>query len=121
MNPLHDGNLKAGPPFIYARAMDGPPGSDGPSAGTVLKARRPQQSRPGGVPWPENLAATTKWRPFETMSKRRRSYPSESRVKRGRQFVHGDVELAEKLGRNDPCPCGSGQKFQALLSRFRTL
>jgi len=29
--------------------------------------------------------------------------------------VHGDKELTEKLGRNDPCPCGSGLRFQALL------
>jgi uncharacterized protein YecA (UPF0149 family) len=36
-------------------------------------------------------------------------------VKRGRRFVHGDVELAEKLGRNDLCPCGSGRRFQAVL------
>ncbi|MEM9732886.1 MAG: SEC-C metal-binding domain-containing protein [Pseudomonadota bacterium] len=24
----------------------------------------------------------------------------------------GDVELVEKLGRNDPCPCGSGKRFK---------
>jgi hypothetical protein len=29
--------------------------------------------------------------------------------------VHGDKELTEKLGRNDPCPCGSARLFQALL------
>jgi hypothetical protein len=29
--------------------------------------------------------------------------------------VHGDKELIEKLGRNDPCPCGSGRRFQGLL------
>lgn len=51
------------------------------------------------------------------MSKRRRSYPSETRVKRGERYVHGDVELIEKLGRNDLCPCGSGVRFQALLPR----
>jgi hypothetical protein len=27
----------------------------------------------------------------------------------------GEKELVEKLGRNDPCPCGSGKRFQALL------
>ncbi|HZT96904.1 MAG TPA: SEC-C metal-binding domain-containing protein [Chloroflexota bacterium] len=47
------------------------------------------------------------------MSKRRRGYPSEMRVKRGSRVVHGDKELNEKLGRNDPCPCGSGRRFQA--------
>jgi uncharacterized protein YecA (UPF0149 family) len=49
------------------------------------------------------------------MSKRRKSYPSETRVKRGERIVHGNVELSEKLGRNDLCPCGSGYRFQALL------
>ena len=27
------------------------------------------------------------------------------------RIVHGDKELREKLGRNDPCPCGSGRRF----------
>jgi hypothetical protein len=36
-------------------------------------------------------------------------------VKRGERVVHGDKELVEKLGRNDPCPCGSGRRFQGLL------
>jgi hypothetical protein len=26
--------------------------------------------------------------------------------------VHGDKELIERLGRNDPCPCGSGRAFK---------
>ncbi|MDP9075207.1 MAG: SEC-C metal-binding domain-containing protein [Actinomycetota bacterium] len=30
-------------------------------------------------------------------------------------MVHGDKELLERLGRNDPCPCGSGRRFQAVL------
>ncbi|SMX60733.1 conserved protein of unknown function [Bradyrhizobium sp. ORS 285] len=42
-------------------------------------------------------------------------------MKRGRRFVHGDVELSEKLGRNDLCPCGSGRRFQGLLHDVRTL
>ncbi len=48
---------------------------------------------------------------FEITSKRRKGFPSETRVKRGRQIVHGDKELIEKLGRKDPCPCGSGRSF----------
>ncbi len=55
------------------------------------------------------------------MSKRRKSYPSETRVKRGDQVVHGDVVLVEKLGRKDPCPCASGRSFQALLPEIQTL
>ena len=48
---------------------------------------------------------------FEITSKRRKGFPSETRVKRGVQIVHGDKQLQEKLGRNDPCPCGSGRSF----------
>ena len=29
------------------------------------------------------------------------------------------VELLEKLGRNDPCPCDSGKRFQGLLPQNR--
>jgi uncharacterized protein YecA (UPF0149 family) len=50
--------------------------------------------------------------PFETMSKRRRGFPSERQVKRGMRVVHGDKLLEEKLGRNDLCPCGSGRLFK---------
>jgi len=60
--------------------------------------------------------------PFERTSKRRNGFASESRVKRGQRVVHGDKELIEKLGRNDPCPCGSGRRFQAvLLARWSVL
>ena len=41
----------------------------------------------------------------EITSKRRKGFPSETRVKRGVRIVHGIKELREKLGRNDPCPC----------------
>ena len=46
------------------------------------------------------------------MSKRRKGFPSETRVKRGMRVVRGGKELAEKLGRNDLCPCGSGRRFK---------
>ena len=64
----------------------------------------------GGVPWPD---ATITTRPFfETMSKRRKGFPSETRVRRGVRIVNGDKLLEEKLGRNDLCPCGSGRLFK---------
>jgi len=53
------------------------------------------------------------------MSKRRKGFPSETHVKRGDRIVHGDKELIEKLGRNDPCPCGSGRLFQEVLPEER--
>ena len=49
---------------------------------------------------------------FETMSKRRRGFPSETQVKTGYRVIgHGKV-LAEKLGRKDLCPCGSRNRFK---------
>jgi len=57
----------------------------------------------------------------EKTSKRCRGFPSETKVKRGKRIVHGDKELIEKLGRNDPCPCGSGRRFQEMLHAQRAL
>jgi SEC-C motif len=56
---------------------------------------------------------------FEITSKRRKGFPSESGVKRGDRVVRGTKELVEKLGRNDPCPCGSARSFQTLLPAQR--
>jgi uncharacterized protein YecA (UPF0149 family) len=47
------------------------------------------------------------------MSKRRKGFPSETKVKRGTRTVYGDKLLEEKLGRNDLCPCGSGKRFKS--------
>lgn len=58
---------------------------------------------------------------FEATSKRRRGYPSKTAVKRGPRTVHGHKELVEKLGKEDPCPCGSGLRFQAVLSQQRQI
>jgi uncharacterized protein YecA (UPF0149 family) len=58
---------------------------------------------------------------FGPMSKRRKGFPSETHVGRGHRVVHGDKELIEKLGRNDPCPCGSGKRFQEMLCEVRAL
>jgi uncharacterized protein YecA (UPF0149 family) len=55
------------------------------------------------------------------ISKRRRGFPSETKVKRGIRVVHSDKELTEKLGRNDLCPCGSGRRFQEMLPAQQTI
>ena len=74
----------------------------------------------GGVPCASSAISKTS-PAFSVSRKRRKSYPSETHVKRGRRVVHGDVELSEKLGRNDLCPCGSGRRFQGLLHEERDL
>ncbi|WP_365833732.1 SEC-C metal-binding domain-containing protein [Brevundimonas sp.] len=48
------------------------------------------------------------------------AFPSETRVKTGDRVVHGDKELLEKLGRQDPCPCGSGRRFKACCIAARS-
>jgi uncharacterized protein YecA (UPF0149 family) len=58
-----------------------------------------------------NKKNTSKPIAFEVSSKRRKGFPSETHVKRGDRVVGGTKELFEKLGRNDPCPCGSGRRF----------
>jgi hypothetical protein len=55
------------------------------------------------------------------LSRSRKGFPSETQVKGGDRIVRGNKELNEKLGRNDPCPCGSAKSFQALLPRKRLL
>ena len=60
--------------------------------------------------------------PFEPTGKRRRGFSlaspaSSSSVKHSDRIVGIDTELVEKLGRNDPCPCGSGRRFPPLLLR----
>jgi uncharacterized protein YecA (UPF0149 family) len=64
-----------------------------------------------------NIDETT----FEITSKRRRGFPSETNVRKGLRVVHGNKHLQEKLGRNDPCPCGSGRSFQNLLPALRPI
>src|SRR5260370_13158301 len=46
------------------------------------------------------------------MSKRRKGFASEKKVKRGVRIVHGNKELSEKAGRSDLCPGGSGRRFK---------
>jgi hypothetical protein len=70
--------------------------------------------------WQTNIITKTD-RFFEITSKRRKGFPSETQVKKGFRVVHGNKELREKLGRNDPCPCGSGRRFQKLLPAFGSL
>ena len=74
--------------------------------------------RHGGVPCDSRKNTSTPTG-FEVTSKRRKGFPSETRVKRGKRVVGGYKELSEKLGRNDPCPCLSGRRFQELLHAER--
>src|SRR5262245_8310153 len=73
---------------------------------TMLNAKtiKNESSREGESSCGTNIHSTKD--AFERSSKRRRGFPSETHVKRGCRVVRGEKELVEKLGRNDPCPCG---------------
>jgi len=86
--------------------------------GSVGNMRVPIRQSVGGVPC-ARTNTTSKPTAFEVTSKRRKGFPSETNVKRGERVVGGRKELLEKLGRNDPCPCGSGRRFQTLLHAHR--
>ena len=92
------------------------------SGGDVGYTSRPQDiciPNKGGVPWPSSKISIHF--PFERTSKRRKGFPSETQVKRGQRVVGGEKYLVEKLGRNDPCPCGSGRRFQEVLFADETV
>ena len=68
-------------------------------------------SQKGGVSWLKykNLLI---YPGFESSSKRKKGFPSETKVKKGQRIIRGYKELTEKLGRNDLCPCNSGIIFK---------
>jgi hypothetical protein len=73
-----------------------------------MAGQMPPPEKEERVPCPGRFPISTSCLAFERSSKRRKSFPSETRVKRGDRLVHGDVELIEKLGRNDLCPLRLG-------------
>lgn len=102
-------------------------GTLGRSPGRRSVIERPLHSKdivlpyPGGAPWQRTSTLSTTSPAFTPTSKRKRGFPSETRVGRGHRVVHGDKDLVEKLGRNDLCPCGSGRRFQEVLPGVRPL
>jgi hypothetical protein len=105
------------PPFRNPVVERSPPA--GGEASTPLQCAARTCGRPYGGVSCAGITTTSKPSAFEVTSKRRKGFPSETNVKRGYRVVRGDKELLEKLGRNDPCPCLSGRRFQALLHAQR--
>jgi len=94
-------------------APGGPPGSElggqGPESGV------PAQSGSGGNGHrPPRLVATSADDLEEAFMRRKRRELEQARMAGGgdTQPVQQVVRAQEKVGRNDPCPCGSGKKFK---------
>jgi hypothetical protein len=61
-----------------------------------MTGQMPPPEKEERVPCPGRFPISTSCLAFERSSKRRKSFPSETRVKRGDRLVHGDVELIEQ-------------------------
>ena len=64
--------------------------------------------------------------PYAGYSTTRDTYPGESaqrqaamNTNRGEQRPNQPAKAEPKVGRNDPCPCGSGKKFKYCHGRNR--
>ena len=84
------------------------PGSQGPDAGV------PAQPGGGNGHRPPRLVATSADDLEEAFMRRKRRELEQARMAGGgdAQPVQQVVRAQEKVGRNDPCPCGSGKKFK---------
>ena len=57
-------------------------------------------------------------KPVRTESQRLREERSDILSQRtGEQSVTGPIRVEKRVGRNDPCPCGSGKKYKACHGR----
>jgi len=75
----------------------------------------------------QNIYFTVADRLSKVEIRSRAEIPKQEEPKRGLEFQHGELEVGvkdevsqakkpikteEKVGRNDPCPCGSGKKYK---------
>jgi preprotein translocase subunit SecA len=96
------------PPEGGAAGAPGPGGSQGPDSGVPLV-------RPGGGNGrPPRQVATSVDELEEAFQRKKRRELESARMAGGgeQKTVQQVVRGAEKVGRNDPCPCGSGKKYK---------
>ncbi len=123
VDPRHRTQCGGSPLRVWRKTVDAPASEAG---GLRPMGVRLPPPAPRFTPERRNhrwhASTTTTSSPFEPTSKRRRGFPSEANVKRGARSVKGgDKELVDRLGNNDPCPSGSGRRFQELLPQQRPL
>jgi preprotein translocase subunit SecA len=89
-------------------APGGEPSGQGPESGA------PRQGVGGNGHHPPRLVATSADDLEEAFMRRKRRELEQARMAGGGEVapVQQVVRGQEKVGRNDPCPCGSGKKFK---------
>ena len=90
------------------------------AAGEETVKRELEYCRPTGMP--DTIAELSRWAAFREEPPRppRKPNPQPTRVPRphllssdvSRSQVATSIRAGHKVGRNDPCPCGSGKKFK---------
>jgi len=96
------------PPDAAAAGSGGPAGQ-GPEAGVPA-----QRGGDGNGRRPPRMVATSADDLEEAFMRRKRRELEQARMAGGgdQQTVQQVVRSQEKVGRNDPCPCGSGKKYK---------
>ncbi|MBV9609092.1 MAG: SEC-C domain-containing protein, partial [Acidobacteria bacterium] len=99
------GDEDEGGPMAYTDEGPQEPGGDG------SPVRAP---RPGGAGRPPRRAATSVDELEEEFQRKKRRELEQARMAGAGDFqpVQQVVRSGDKIGRNDPCPCGSGKKYK---------
>ena len=100
------------PPDAGAGLHDGSPdGSGGPDAGVSVQR---SGSTDGNGKRPPRMVSTSADEIEEAFIRRKRRELEQARMAGGGEApaVQQVVRSQEKVGRNDPCPCGSGKKYK---------
>jgi preprotein translocase subunit SecA len=92
----------------------GPPGGPGGPQGQGPDAGVPMLRPGGGNGRPPRQLATSVDDLEEAFQRKKRRELEQARMAGGgeQKTVQQVVRGAEKVGRNDPCPCGSGKKYK---------
>jgi preprotein translocase subunit SecA len=102
--------LERPPEGAAAGPEEGGPGGGPEEAGV----RGPRSGRDGGNGRPPRIVATSVDELEEAFQRRKRRELEEARMAGAGEYqpVQQVVRSGAKVGRNDPCPCGSGKKYK---------
>ncbi len=89
------------PPQVYGDVLHQGPGSQ-PQDASTGPAQRPAAPPPGSIGLGVNPGAAV-----------RAPQPQQMTTNREEARPQQPVSVGDKVGRNDPCPCGSGKKYKA--------
>jgi preprotein translocase subunit SecA len=96
----------------YAAAVGGSPKRPGPSAAEALHQSAPVMDANAFGTAPRRVQTTLDDVEKQFQRRKARELEQARRAGAGQTETVQQVVRAEKVGRNDPCPCGSGKKYK---------